>query len=67
MKKEISVTIRGTVSRETWKNYYDQLWIAIKEQYGYDTLERIYKVLDKEKYESDDYENIFNNISKRNN
>ncbi|MDO5516084.1 MAG: hypothetical protein Q4F66_00930 [Clostridium sp.] len=48
MKKDITVTIKGQVSDEALENYYMQLWMAIKEQYGDDVLKELYDELCKE-------------------
>ena len=45
MKKEITVTIKGQISDEPLENYYKQLWMAIKEQCGYEVLEELYSEL----------------------
>lgn len=42
MKKEITVIIKGYISEEALENYYKQLWIAMKEQCGYETIEELY-------------------------
>lgn len=45
MKKDIVATISGGISTESWERYYNQLWMALKDQYDYYILEQLYKEL----------------------
>ena len=42
VKKDIAVTIKGQIADEALEDYYRQLWISIKEKYGYEVLEELY-------------------------